>query len=269
MTYEAFEVSVEGGRPVELFKFTVGSTIYRYTSSEDEQIPSFDANTYFPRQITRTNPTMTQEDRRQQMSITLPTDDALATRFISIPPGQEVLLEITRYHRGDSNAYVVWQGRIIGAGYTKSGGLCTLEGVTDEAAFSRPIPRFKYQGLCNHVLYDTGCTVNRASFKYTGTVTGVVGNTVTVAGLLAAKGANWAVGGYIDNGSNDFRMVVSQAGDVLTLLIPFETTPDGSTVDVYAGCNHTIDVCGSKFTNSDNYGGFPFVPTYNPFSRGL
>lgn len=269
MTYQAFEESIEGGRPIELFKFTVGSTIYRYTSSEDDHIPPFDANTYFSRQIARSNPSQTTDDRRQQMSVTLPADDALAVRFIDIPPGQEVSLEITRYHRGDTEAYIVWQGRIIGAGYSQGGGTCSLEGVTDEAAFSRPIPRFKYQGLCNHVLYDALCTVARASFKYTGTVTGVVGNTITVDGLLAAKGADWAVGGYIDNGSNDFRMVVSQAGDVLTMFVPFENSPDGTSVDVFAGCDHTINVCGSKFSNAVNYGGFPFVPTYNPFSRGL
>jgi hypothetical protein len=48
MTYEAFESSVEGGRPVELYKFIIGADVYRYTSAEDEIVPPFDANTYFP-----------------------------------------------------------------------------------------------------------------------------------------------------------------------------------------------------------------------------
>lgn len=269
MTYESFEESIEGGRPVELYKFTIGLNVYRYTSAEDEVVPAFDATTYFPRQITRNNPAQTNEDRREPLELTLPTTDEVAQKFISIPPGQEVSLEITRFHRGDTEAYIIWQGKIIGAAYTRDGRVCTLSGVTDEAAFSRPIPRFKYQGLCNHVLFDDGCTVSRASFKYTGTVSVVSGNDITVDGLEAAKGSDWAVGGYVDVGGNDFRMVLAQSGDTLTLLVPFETGPLGSSVDVYAGCDHSLSVCDSKFSNAVNFGGFPFVPTLNPFDRGL
>jgi uncharacterized phage protein (TIGR02218 family) len=268
VTYQALEEGTESGRPVETYKFTIGSTVYRYTSAPFDHQPPYDSNDYFSRAISRTSAKQTTEDRRTPLEITLPTDDALAQRFIDVPPGPEVTLEITRYHIGDTEAYVIWSGRIIGAAYLQEGGVCTLSGVTDEAAFSRSIPRFKYQGLCNHVLYDTLCTVARASFKYTGTVSAVVGNTITVSGL-SAKGADWAVGGYVDNGASDYRLVVSQSGDILTLFLPFETSPLGSSVDVYAGCNHTIDVCTSKFSNAVNYGGFPFVPTFNPFDRGL
>lgn len=268
MTYEAFEEGVESGRPVETYKFTIGATVIRYTSAPNDHQPPYDANDYFSRAISRTSTSQTTEDRRTPLEITLPTDDALAQRFIDIPPGNEVTLEITRYHIGDSEAFLVWSGRIIGAAYTQEGGMCTLSGVTDEAAFSRPIPRFKYQGLCNHVLYDALCTIVRTSFKYTGSVSAVVNSTITVDGLTS-KGANWAVGGYIDDGAGDFRLVVAQSGDTLTLFVPFETSPLGSSIDVFAGCNHTIDVCDTKFSNSINYGGFPFVPTFNPFDRGL
>ena len=268
MTFQVQEESVEAGRPIELYEFTIGAEVIRYTSAENDHIPPFNANTFFSRAISRNNPSVTTEDRRQTLELMLPTDDDLARRFIDVPPGPEVTLEVTRYHVGDTEAYIIWQGKIIGAAYTQEGGACMLSGVTDEAAFSRPIPRFKYQGLCNHVLYDTLCTVVRTSFKYTAVVSAVVGNTITVTGL-SANGADWAVGGYVDNGASDFRMVVDQSGDTLTLFLPFGTSPLGSSVDVYAGCDHTIDTCNTKFTNSVNYGGFPFVPTFNPFERGL
>ena len=38
MTYEAFETSLESGQPVELYKFTAGSLVFRFTSSQDETI---------------------------------------------------------------------------------------------------------------------------------------------------------------------------------------------------------------------------------------
>lgn len=269
MTFASFEESVESARPVELYKFTIGSEVIRYTSAEDDHIPPFDANTYFARQISRNSPNQSNEDRRQTLEVSLPADDALSSRFIGVPPGSEVQLEITRYHRGDSEAYVIWQGKIVGAGYTNEGAVCVLTGVTDESAFSRTIPRYKYQGLCNHTLYDSLCTVTKSSYKHTGVVSAASANTVEVTGLVSAKGAGWAVGGYIDNGNSDYRQIIAQSGDTLTLYVPFESSPLGASVDVYAGCDHTIDTCDSKFSNAVNFGGFPFVPTFNPFTRGL
>lgn len=267
MTFDAFEYSTESARPVELYQFTIGSTIYRYTSAEDQV--SFSSQTWFPRQISRNNPDQSSEDRRQQIEVILPSSDTLARRFIAIPPGPNVQLVVTRFHRSDAEAVILWQGNIISAGYSNDNTICTLVGVTSEAAFDRPVPRFKYQGLCNHVLFDGGCGLDRESFKYTGTCTAVSGNTITVSGLLASEGAGWAVGGYVNFGDQDYRLVVSQSGDVLTLLVPFETSPLNQSVEVFAGCDHTLATCNSKFSNVVNYGGFPYVPTLNPFSSGL
>ena len=43
----------------------------------------------------------------------------------------------------------------------------------------------------------------------------------------------------------------------------------GQTVDVFAGCDHSLAICESKFANVINYGGFPFVPIKNPFNSSL
>lgn len=267
MTFLAQETSVEAGRPVELYYFQIGSTGYRYTSAEDEM--SFGGNTYYPRSIQRTNPEQGTDERRQEIEITLPSNDDVAARYIGIVPGEQTTLTITRYHRGDAEAYILWSGKIVGAAYKQQGAYCTLRGMTTEAAFSRLVPRLKFQGLCNHVLYDSQCALARSSYKYSGTCSTISGNTVTVAGVGAAHGAGWAVGGYISFGDLDYRLVIAQSGDILTLRIPFENDPTGETLDVYAGCDHTLTTCNSKFSNAANYGGFPFVPTINPFESGL
>jgi len=266
MTFDANEYSVESGRPIELYEFTVGSTVYRYTSSEDTV--TFSAQSWTPIAISRNNPEQSSEDKRQQLEVTLPTSDPLSQRFIDIPPGPNTILQVIRYHRGDATGVILWQGTILSAGYSVDGETCTLVGVTTEASFDFTVPRFKYQGLCNHVLYDGGCTLNRDSFKYTDTVTAVSGRTVTVDGV-SSNGATWAVGGYINFGDEDYRLVTAQSGDVLTLLVAFEISPLNQSVDVHAGCDHTLATCRSKFSNGVNYGGFPYVPTLNPFQRGL
>lgn len=267
MTYQAFETSIESGRPVELYHFTLGSTHYRYTSAPDSFL--FGGNTWLPRQITRTNPSQSTEERRQQIEVTLPTEDDVCSRFVGVVPGAPMYLEISRFHRGDTEAYVIWSGTVVGATYRKQGAECTLRGVTSEAAFSRPIPKFKYQGMCNYVLFDQNCKVAAASFQYAGTVGVISGSTITVNGLFAAHGTDWAKAGYVNFNDSDFRLVLSQSGDVLTLYLPFENDPTGQSVTVFAGCGHTTVDCTAKFSNIINYGGFPFVPELNPFIVGM
>ena len=68
-------------------------------------------------------------------------------------------------------------------------------------------------------------------------------------------------------------------GNVLSLSRPIETlaeVSDGygnnyggfygsSTVTLYPGCTKSRAVCKNKFDNLNNYGGFPWIPTKNPF----
>lgn len=268
MTYDAYEKSVESGSPVELYDFAVGTDYYRYTSSPDTI--SFGGNTYLPRQITRSAPSQSNENSRIELEVSLPTEDDVASRFIGIIPGTPMTLEITRYHRNDGNAYILWSGVILGASYSLQGALCTLRGITGEASFSRPIPRFKYQSLCNHVLFDEGCQVAKASFTHTGTCSAVNGNDITVDDLYATfPSADWAKGGYASFNDSDFRLINAQSGDTVTLFLPFENNPLGQTVKVFAGCDHSLSTCSSKFSNVINFGGFPNVPPVNPFSDGI
>jgi len=36
-------------------------------------------------------------------------------------------------------------------------------------------------------------------------------------------------------------------------------------VKIYPGCDRVRATCESKFDNLDNFGGFPWIPTKNPF----
>lgn len=267
MAYSVFEASAEAGRPIELYIFTIGATVYRYTSAEDTV--TYSANDYLPRPMDRTSPSLSSgEGGRQQLELTLPKDDPVASRYIGIVPATRVELEILRFHRGDSpNGYVLWKGRITSARFERQGTVCKLSSVSSESALSRPTPGRKYQGLCNHVLYDSLCQVVKATFTHSGTVTAESGRTITVSGL-SGKGADWALGGTVTIGS-EFRLITAQSGDTITLQVAFPSTVVGTSVDVLAGCDHTLATCNSKFSNAINYGGFPFVPTRNPIQSGL
>jgi hypothetical protein len=267
MTYESLETSIESGRPVELYHFTIASIHYYYTSAPDSFL--LGGNTYLPRQLTHTNPSQSTEERRSQIEVTIPTEDPVASRFVGVIPGLPMFLEIAQYHRGDTEVFVIWTGVIAGATYKKQGGECTLRGITTEASFSHAIPRYKYQGMCNHVLFDANCQAVANSFRFVDACTGVSGDTVTVGGIFAAHGADWMQGGYLNLNDSDYRLVIAQSGDVLTMYLPFEENPLGQDLECFAGCGHTTVDCENKFNNLINYGGFAFVPELNPFVVGM
>jgi uncharacterized phage protein (TIGR02218 family) len=268
VSYADYEASPQAGRPVELYLFTIGATVYRYTSAEDEY--TFGAQVYYPRQIDRSSPVLTSEDKQQALEVTLPATDDVAARFVGVAPGIPMTLSVVRVHRDDPDqeAQLIWEGRITGAVFQKDATVISLQCLTKESAFSRTIPKFKFSGLCNHMLYDSSCGVLKASFQFDGTVSAVGLRSVTVPGLAAAKGAGWAVGGYLAT-ADDSRMVIAQVGDVLTLFLDFAVNVLGSSVSVYAGCDHLVATCLGKFSNVVRFGGFPYVPERNPFTSGI
>lgn len=267
MTFQEHEESVEGGRPIELYHFSIGLEDYYYTSAEDTVV--FGGNSYVSRQIKRNSPDQSTEEGRSKLELTMLSDDPLCSRYIGVAPPTPMYVTVTKFHRSDlTDGRVLWSGRIIMATYLNSAALCKLTAVASESVLSRQIPHFKYQGLCNHFLYDDNCTISPLLYRYVGVATDIAGELVTVAGLQADKGAGWAVGGKIVIGV-DVRPVLAQSGDVLTLSMPFASDPTGQTAEVYAGCDHTLATCNSKFANAINYGGFAFVPTKNPFQTGI
>ncbi len=265
MSFESRELSVESGQPTEIYLFVTGSESYRYTSDAASIV--YATRTYEPRQISRSGIEHDTGEAKSDLEITLPTEDDVASRFIGIVPGKIMLVTILSLHRNESDPFLFFHGAVTGASFSKQGAICTLKCQTREAAFSRPIPRYKYQGLCNHVLYDSGCKVVKSSFQFDSTVSAVSGNTITVTGL-SGEGADWALGGYVKFGG-DYRLVVSQSGNDVTMLLPFSEDVDGEAVSVYAGCDHSFDTCGTKFSDKINYSGCPYVPLYNVFEVGL
>lgn len=110
-------------------------------------------------------------------------------------------------------------------------------------------------------------------FKRVGEVTAINSNIYTVDGLDAFP-ENWFRGGHVKTSNVDYRLILSHNGNEIKLLAPFDTTSAdvGDNITVYAGCDHTVTGphgCKKKFNVVSSFGGFPFVPTLNPFQVGL
>ncbi len=265
MTYDSRERSIHDGSPVELFEFTRGADTWRYTSQAVDYDLAGEVYTAVP--MTRTSTEATQAIERSDLRVTLPRDIPVAEAFIAIPPSTVMTVTVRRVHRGDGEAAVVWLGRVLNAEW---GSGATVE------LFCEPVfTSLRRNGLkrlygrnCTHALYDTACKADPSAHRTTGTADAIDGATVTVAAAVGLP-ADSLNGGYAawtsESGTAEQRMILSHSGDQVVLVAPPFGLTVGATIQLHKGCRHTIAYCDSEFQNTDNYGGFPYIPLKNPF----
>lgn len=265
MSFDTYEESQESGGRVELYTIAIGSSTYRM---HDDIVATIDygGNTYYRTAISRGEIVTDQE----HLLIYLPGGHPFPIKFTSKTPGQQATLIARAYHREDpSDVRVIYNGLVRAVAFTKDMSKASLSVVPVGKAFDKEVPERTYQAACNNVLFDGNCKVSSSLFSFVGNVTSESGNTITVAGLESSKGDGWATGGHISFGTQDYRLVLEQNGDDLLLNLPFYSSVLGNSVTVYAGCDISVGTCDSKFGNSENFGGHPYVPTKNIFVKGL
>lgn len=270
-SFDTLELSVESSRPIELYEFVIGADIYRYTSAE--ALISISGDDYTPETIARGGVDQGSDQADRTLTITLPSSNAFAQRFIDVVPGERASVTVLRYQRDESPAFatsvLLFKGTVQSVNFADDATAAEINVRSIETALNRNVPRFTYMMPCNHFLYDLGCGADPSTHNHVGAVTAVSGNTVTVAGA-GASGHDFVGGWARPTGANDFRMVLAQAGDVLTLLLPFADSILGGNLQVFAGCDHLITGdCALVFDRVGSYGGFAFVPNRNPFEVGL
>lgn len=266
MSFDAQEKSVESASPIEFYTIAIGTELFRMHNSIEESI-TLGADIFYKTHVTRGHIATGQE----YLTVELPGDHLFSRRFAMIAPGQAATLTIQSYHRGDtSDLRVIYKGVVRSVAFTRQGSVSALSVIPISEAFDKVIPDRTFQAPCNNILFDDDCKVSAGLWSYEAEVTAVNANTLTMSGLGAAKGDGWADGGFVCYGVLDYRLVLSQTGDVLTMVLPFYEPILGFNVTVYAGCDHCLTSdCLNKFNNTINYGGFNYVPTKNIFATGL
>lgn len=271
MTFAAQETSRESGQVLELYTFIFGLSIFRFTSFQSDIV--WQGLTYLSTQISRSSTGASIEDVAGQVTITVPIDNPVPQLFIANVPGKVGSVQIFRAHANDpaEEIVVLFDGFVANVsldGELEAKVLCNPQ----TKIFDRSAPRIQFMSLCGHILYDARCKVNIALFTFTGLVSAVASNVITVNGAGGVGAADHFTGGFCRfpaGSTDDARLILTQSGDDLTLLLPFGATVLGSDIDLFAGCDRSLATCDSKFAAVPNYGGFPFVPRKNPFGTRL
>lgn len=260
--YNLDEISTQCGSPVELYEFRAGNQFWRYTSAEVD----IEANSevYLSRPLLRTSVAVTQETVRNSITLDAPRDLEVIDQFRITPPTAVVSLVILRAHRETGSQVVAWVGRLLNVSW--QGAKAELQCEPLSTSFKRTVLRRLYQAQCPHVLYGPKCRAVRQSFVYNATVTAVDGNLVTIdaiddqpyAGGIAIRVAQQA------NEIAHIHYIRSVNGLVLEITKAGNSFDVGDPLELFPGCDHTMQTCNDTFNNIPNYGGMPFIPTINP-----
>lgn len=279
MTFDAFESSDELGTPVELYIFTLGSEVFRFTSAEDDitiSLPNPINGVYESIAIRRTNIQQSaDENRTDSLELELPSNNEVAAKYVGVVPGQPLEIQLHRFHRLDApdpETQLSFQGIMQTVSFIEDGRVAKMQVQSLTKAKNRQIPLLTYQGPCNHMLYDVRCKILDTDPQFekflTAGAVDATGTFITATGA-AAFGADFFEAGFIEF-ENDFRTIKQQTGDVLEIFIPFVDSPLGKQMRVLAGCKlRLVEDCRDKFDNVVNFGGFPWVPTKNVFRTGI
>lgn len=271
-SYNALESGVATSRPVELYEFTIESTVYRYTSGQSDR--DFGGNTFNAESISRSTLVAASEAKSKTVQITLPTTNSFIANYLGTQPTYRASVRIFRLQRDETPSVttttLIFAGRIQALKFVDDSTKAELTALTIEAFANRHTPLITYAGQCQNTLYGVRCKVNEDDFKITTTVISVDGVTVRVSGA-DAYADGYFNGGYIRALANrEPRLILDHVGEYVTVLVPFFVDVEGQSVDVSRGCDHDVfGDCGTVFGNVKNYQGFPFSPTRNIFTDGV
>jgi uncharacterized phage protein (TIGR02218 family) len=260
--------------PVELYRFTIQASVWTWTSGDAPV--TYNGATYTPEPIGRGAMEQGKEINRANLTLRLPRDNALASLYLSTVPDFPASLTVYRQEGTTTLAY--WKGRIAGAKAT--GSEVELDCESAFTSLRRTGLRARYQVGCRHALYHRGCGLSLEDWGVTDLLSAVNGKLLTVA-AAALQPDGFYTGGLVRAANGVLRWVTAHTGEALTVSRAFDGLEEelansgygnnygnfygGYAVTIYPGCDRTTATCNSKFNNILNFGGFPWIPSRNPF----
>lgn len=253
------EDTIQDSQPIELYEFSSNFQSYYYTS--DNNSHSYGGQTYIPIPgLDRTSILIgTQEDDRDEIEISVPLSAqvALDWSFDITPPDLECT--IRRLDRS-GGAYILWKGPV--SSIKVKGHLSYFKCPTRFSNILQGnIPTVMVQSQCNHVLYDSLCAVSRVANSYTTTVSSVNGREITLNSAGGLGDSHFISGEILVTSTGERRTIFSKTSNVIVVNYSMIINP-GDTVELAAGCDRSWNSSNGclKFSNQENFGGFPFVP---------
>lgn len=277
-THTDLEAGIDTSKPLELYKFTIDTQEYFYTSADIDI--TYSGNTYLKSTITRGELDGTSDPDKGVIDLTVPYTLPIAQQVITTPPSMPINLVVFRGQRNDPGVFIQqWVGRLIANEVI--GSVVSLKGVSILSNQYRVGNALRFQKACPYALYDSyNCKIVAASYEYICSPTATTASKLSSADLVwtvaipthTTLKEGWFLGGYVEY-SDTFSNVVGKRAiidydhlnGIVTVFPQLRGFVDGTPVKFYPGCAHDSRSCKLKFDNVVNYGGDPILPLDDPF----
>lgn len=260
-------------RSIEIYTFQLDDTIWRYTSGNITV--NYDGNDFAPLPISRSAYETRHELSKNGMDITIPITNELAQLLLTEFAEFELTLLIGQlvsdYPDFSTNVGYrdLWQGRMTAT--RPSGNKMKLVFETYFTSMRRQGCRARYSKNCRHVLYsDMGCKVDPLDYELEIALTGMSGDREELyTDDIGSAEAGYYIGGILLGPGGTRASIIGQSETSLTIQRPLDELTGTENVKIYPGCNHAMDHCKDRFSNLENYGGYPYIPSDNPFGKTI
>lgn len=266
MTFHDLEISTDDGKPVVLYEFALGTTVWRYCAGPENV--SIYGYTYTQCPISNEAIKQSTDANSDALQLLMPSRIGVAQVFIGTPPAQRVLVRIRHLHEGDNDAPLVYVGEILQADWPEPGST-RLVAFNLSASLAREGLRLAWQRTCPFALYDPlTCKVTPGAHRTSAILTGAGAGAVTAPEFATLPEGSLA-GGFLEwehpVRGTERRGIEAHVGDTLALFGLSDGLYHGLPVYAYRGCDRRIETCNSVFSNLANYGGVPSMPGKSPF----
>lgn len=269
MSYNTFEVSNFGGRPIALYTFQYGNSYWRFCTADEDQTVAGD--TYTALAISDEGVTQGGSDQND-LQIDTQSNHPVALLFRNTQPSGKVWLNVRRWHIGDPDdeTPLLWSGTVVNATLVDKATVrltCRSLG----GSYDRQGLRLAWGRMCPHVLYGIGCnndgSNDKAAHAYPHQIATLDGIRFSVVTYAAPTEGSFT-GGFLEwtrtDGSVDRKGIEAQTGNDFLVFGSTDGLEVGTAITLYPGCPRNTEGC-KRFNNLPNYGGFPHLPGKSPF----
>ena len=270
MSFISDEVSIQSSNPIEMYLFNYKDDEYAYTSYSRNISTEVEGSwhTFNSEYIERSESLVLDDSssRAESCIISVPRTNSVALLYQGAPPEQgSIRVRVYRKHGVDSGTEIVKlvDGIISQVVFEDSKAEMT---VTIENMLSRYIPRGKLSYYCQNCLYDSRCKVSSDMYGIKCYVDISMDYTHIMSTNLNERPSGYFTGGFIKMG-RAYRAVKLHSGNSIWLKYPISLADREGSFMVYPGCDNTFRECATKFHNTDNFSGVPYIEPYNAFTH--
>lgn len=266
MSFDSYEESIDQGKPIDYYEFTLGANVFRYCTAAKNELTT-DGYVWTSTAISDDGQKYSGESTSDALNVQMPSGLAVSQMFMTRMPSTTMLLRIFRRNADDPERHVVYVGEVRQHDIPVPG-ICKLTIETLSASMQRNGLRLAWQKTCTYALYD------EVTCKLPMEPLGVDIIAIEVNGFDVRTDV---LGGYLDHRFSGgfvrwdagkrgiiFHQIEQHIGFDIKIFGVENAIYPGLRARVFPGCARTTEAC-IALGNYDNYGGAPRLPGRSPF----